>query len=351
MKMVRSRTGCAPAWAAALAVGLVVSARELRADEPHCHCPATAATECVPLLTKIPYVGRLFKTTPCDESCQRIGIDFAGGQQGPKLMFGIGWQSASAECTCDDCKCPAGTCPANCVKADNCVCTNCPCPEGSCPEACVAHVAHSHCCAQQCAEKCAAGSHCCAVQTAEGCAAGKCCIVRVTADEACPTAIVANCQAECADHCVAGKCLPADVRVFHLPAPDRLVDVSRLSAENIRLASQLEAQESIFEERSELLDAMAELSAEKAKLEACLEFQAQHAELVKEMHELYAENLRLKAQADLATERESLLREGLKTALENERLKLQVAELERRLETEAARTAKSPYADSTQTAR
>ena len=359
MKMVRSRTGSVPAWAAAIVLVLVVATSKLRADEPHCQCPVAAAEKCLPLLTRLPYVGRLFRTAGanaecCEDEFERIGVDFdfATGEQGPKLIFGIGYANAGAQCTCEDCKCPAGTCPANCNAANaaanktachntnvnngKCVCTNCNCPEGACPEACAAHVAHSHCCA---------------VQTAEGCAAGKCCIIRVHAEEACPNTSAANCTAECAEHCVAGKCCPCPVgaRVLRLPAPDRLLDVSRLSAENIRLASQLEAQESIFEERTELLDAIAELAGDKAKLEACLEFQAQHAQLVKEMHELYAENLQLKAQANLATERENLLRDGLKTALENERLKLQVAELERRLvESEVARTAKKSNTDSTQ---
>lgn len=92
-----------------------------------------------------------------------------------------------------------------------------------------------------------------------------------------------------------------------------------------------------MERTGELLEALAGVHAEKAKLEAQLETQAQ-------LHELAAENVRLKAQVELAEAKAEVMGATVEMTVENERLKMRLAELEGR-EGKAARTASRPRSE------
>ncbi|HUE72517.1 MAG TPA: hypothetical protein VMP01_16655 [Pirellulaceae bacterium] len=235
----------------------------------------------VPMLDKIPYVGRLFKNSAvkpaCDETVERIGVDF-DFLPGQVIRFHG----------------PLDVCPE--------VCPVCP-------------VA-----ASKDAVKCA-GESC----------------------EACPAKVVATaakCCEKSACGCAGGKCCAAKDIVSKGELSELWEHIAELTAENAAMEATLESQEAILEAtleghgavleaKGEMFESVAELMVEKAKLEAKLEMVEHRDAMLKEMVELHAENARLKAQAELAVQKEELLKAQLTTVLENERLKQRVAELER----------------------
>jgi hypothetical protein len=283
-------------WAASLVlvVGTLTAAR---AGEPKCDCPQQG----VPILTKIPYVSRLFKNVgvahepgcaaaacqqagacpeaSCDNVWERIGIDFEVCPECPEAeVFRFG---------------PVGV--ALGIKADG---------ECCCPYACRCELAC----------KCAPGV-CHAVAT-EAVACGKV--------AACPAA----CEASCAKTCAGNQ-----------PLWEKLVE---LAGEKGAAQAALETHLAAREEQSELLDALVEMAAKAASLEARLEAQTEHARLTEQMLELAVENARLKSQVELAAAKEKLLETTIPVAVERELLARRVAELEEKLSTssEGVRTAR-----------
>ena len=79
----------------------------------------------VPILSRIPYVNRLFKNTPADDGCERIGIDFNfAGQQ---------CQQCVAQESCNACEAACKhVCKQTCEQCD----TLCVRPFGICLETC-----------------------------------------------------------------------------------------------------------------------------------------------------------------------------------------------------------------------
>ncbi len=186
------------------------------------------------------------------------------------------------------------------------------------------------------------------------CAVPNVCSATKTAARNCKTCTDAQCESSAdvacavADHDVrvAEKCL----EIAQMCDGDRIHQccehIAELRAENAALHMTQEARESILEARSELFEAMLELSTEKAKLEARVEMFAERDEMREKLLDLVCENRRLQATVELAEERQTLLKQSMEVALENERLKLHVAELEQRDSTpeKVSRTAKKPRA-------
>lgn len=83
----------------------------------------------------------------------------------------------------------------------------------------------------------------------------------------------------------------------------------------------MEAQTAFHKEKSEMFEMFAEVSMEKAALEAKVASHAQHTEFTKEMLTLVAENARLKAQAEMAEAKLAMVHEMAKLTVENEQLK------------------------------
>jgi hypothetical protein len=303
MNKTWNRARCCALAAAAVAAIIVPSMA--RGEEPA--CPAhTVVVEGVPILGKIPYIGRLFTNVgvceqgcaankacaetkacvewkacpaapacpashPCPAEAERIGIDFDFG-----FPIGEDGQCPLAirlvEFTkCTDCKsaCAGGACEAGVCAAGKCeVATACECPGTKvCCDSCQV-VAKAPCC---CGTKC-------------GCGAG--------------------CQ-----------CGPANVA--HAHGAHRHVGGCPAMFEHLLT-----------------------LTAKSAALEAKLEARTEHAELVSEMLELAAENAKLKAQVELAEAKSEMQQQVLSVALENEQLKTKLAELTSKLENEAVRTAR-----------
>jgi hypothetical protein len=271
---------------AMIAVGLL-AAKLARSEEPRerCELRVNAKIDGVPLLSRIPYVNRLFKTTHAPTECcnevERIGIDFdfeAVPGQVIEFHAPIG--------VCPD-VCPVCPLPGANKTAVNCASEGCPA---------VAFVTAAKCCADS---KCCADGKCCAEGTCKCCAEGKC----------------KCCSAEC---CQVAKDEKTELWEH----------VAELTAENAAMEATLEGHEALLEAKGEMFESLAELMVEKAKLEAKLEMVDHRDSMLKEMVELHAENAKLKAQAELAQQKEELLKSQLATVLENERLKQRVAELE-----------------------
>ena len=276
-------------------------------DEPKaCHCPEAG----VPILSKIPYVSRLFKNvgvaheasceaghcqTPCADQLERVGVDFDFGfgvcQTCPDgvVRFGpieLAVCSEDAACCCKGKECPAA-------------CASCSCPSAG-------KLTVSQCAAE-------GETICLAAKCGEGkCCEAKCCAVAKTSD----------CQ-----------CAGRDELWKHL--------VEMAEAKGAAEAA-LEGRE----EQSELLDALVEMATKGAALEAKLEAQAEQHKLMEQMVELASENAQLKARAELADAKAEMLRETLPIAIEKELLARRVTELEQRLAggDEGVRTARKANA-------
>ena len=294
-------------WAASLllVVGTFTAAR---AEEPKCNCPQQG----VAVLSKIPYVSRLFKI---------VGVAHMPG-------------CTAAECTAAECtagKCPAGPCTASGYTTGNYSATgsaepwerigidfDCP----ACPESEVfrfgpvgvawAVKADADCgCREACrcegACKCTpAVCHAVATESAE-CGAACCKAV----------ACGSTCAAKCAATSAGSQ-----------PTWDKFVAVA---AERAAAEAALKAHLAAREEQSELLDALVEMSVKTASLEARLEAQSEHSRLTEQMLELAVENARLKSQVELAEAKEKLLQTTVPVAVERELLARRVAELEEKL--------------------
>ena len=284
------------------------------ADEPECKCSAAACDVNSPLLTKIPYIGRLFKNVGVVHE-QWIGAD--------------------------------GECPLACAASKTATCTKC----------------STECCA---ATKCSAGKctskdACSAKQTTGCCAAGKnecrasgskCC-----AADACVTAVKA-CQ--CPGKCCGDKCsCPApDEKVACqvsdcpqcLTAPTKIVrffaartqpdanglweHIVELAAERAALTAMVEAQEAAHVEQAEFMEQFAELAVENAQLEAAMAMQAERDEMTQKVLEFATENLRLKAQIELAETKAAFAQQIAEARTEAETLKREIARLEWKSSTE-----------------
>lgn len=262
------------AFVAALAIvaTALLAAKGARSEEPKERCELRFEVKAtgVPLLSKIPYVSRLFKNTEAKADCaaevERIGIDFD--------LDGVSGQVIEFHGPLGVCPETSAVCPLSAVQAAVAKCAS-----GTCPAD--AGVAAAKCCAEV---KC--------------CSEGKC-----------------QCSAEC---CQLAKDEKAELWEH----------VAELTAENAALEATLEGHEALLEAKGEMFESLAALMVEKAKLEAKLEMVEHRDSMLKEMVELQAENAKLKAQAELAVQKEELLKAQLVTVLENERLKQRVAELE-----------------------
>jgi hypothetical protein len=342
------------AWCLAVLSGSLVSLTVARAKEPHCDCPVKVIIheQGVPLLTGLPYIGRLFQsesTACCKETCEQLGVDF-------DFVAGQVWQLPQCEAAACAAACPAEKTTggeARCGKECRCPCsspvTSVSVPAFLCPE--VAAVFNT---------ACEAGCQGCQVKTVSATAAageGKCstncaanCAAKCSAANATAVNVAAACDRDCvsaACACADCQCCRCDAVALHKAAPttnhtacEVWQHIVELATERAAAQTALAAREELHEARSEMFESMAELLVEKGKLEAKLEAASEFAEMMGDVHELVAENAKLKAQAELAAQREGLLRESLQLALENERLKLRVAELER--ENSAERTAAKP---------
>ncbi len=129
-----------------------------------------------------------------------------------------------------------------------------------------------------------------------------------------------------------------------MQVPVKLHDLLGAVAEQAAAAAALEGHESVlaiaeklYDERAETLSDVAELLAQKAKLEATVEYLTEREKWMHEMRELAVENMRLQAEVELAKQREDILRESRELAEENAQLRLELA---RAAQLEAAQTAK-----------
>ena len=171
------------------------------------------------------------------------------------------------------------------------------------------------------------------VACAAACTAAKC-----GADCAC-SAKSAGC--DCDDCRCCQECSGAS-RAKH--DRDSLIEhILEISTEKAALEAVLEAHTSFAEERQEMFESLAELTAENAKLTAKLEFQAEREELHKQFQELAAQNAHLKAEVALTEARVKLMQESFQLAVEKQRLEQRVAELERHALQGNVRTAKQPH--------
>ena len=341
------RTFCAAAWCLAALGGVMVSLSAVRAEEPHCDCPVkiTIHEYGVPLLTKVPYISRLFQPKPTcrGEACEPLGIDFD---------FVIGELHQPPQCE-NAAACPVATaaaCEASCGKDCACPCsapvTSVSVPAFLCPELTAVYNAVCGADCQECQVRTVSGTAAC---NAAACSAGKC-AANCTATKAVAVKTSATCGGNCVDAkcaCTDCQCCTCDSAVARKATPaaghsacELWQHIAELTTQSAMANTALAAREELHEARAEMFESMAELLVEKGKLEAKLEATCKLAEMMDGVHELVAENAKLKAQAELSGQREGLLRESLQLALENERLKLRVAELER--ENDAARTAARP---------
>ncbi|MBC7853185.1 MAG: hypothetical protein IAF94_07095 [Pirellulaceae bacterium] len=226
-------------------------------------CPKCSTVQRgIPILSKIPFVSRLFKNVGADEDqtvapqdFERIGIDFD---------FEV----------CPDCPAPIGISSA--ARSQN---------AGALLFA-VRRAAHA-----QEAAACREPGPCC----------GKECVD------------VSTC---CQDACCPAGCEMAERSGLSW---ERIVE---LTATNAALEATLEAQAEFQEEKSEMMDSFVAILMEKAKLEAQVETHAKQAELTKELLALVSENARLKAQAEMAEAKLALVHEMAKLAIENQNLKV-----------------------------
>jgi hypothetical protein len=266
------------------------------ADEPKCQCPASAAVHevGVPLLSKVPYLSRLFKNVgvavpvcpqECADAVEHIGVDFeftVDGQTGVLQICPVDGPATA----CQVGNCQVGTCQANGCKVAACQAQGC--------QLAVSKVATKGAC--KCAADCCPDGQCC-------------CAAKATSQQ-------------------------AGTREAQLW--EKIVE---LSAGQAAAEAAFEVQSDSLERSSELLEALAEVHAEKAKLEARLEALAETNKIAEQLLELAAENTRLKAQVELAEAKAEVMQATVEMTVENERLKMRVAELEEGGSGKAARTA------------
>lgn len=268
----------------------------------------------IPVLTQIPYFGRLFVTSsnqPEPDNCQietnevleRIGFDFDFFQKNMICSHGalIG-------------------CCVKCNESDNDVCPA------------LGQMAST---AQQLCKKCSDAG---CMHTSAKCGIAAECPVHSNSIAHCAAAEPAKCAD--AEHCTAQVC-------DHHSAACH-AQLAELTAENASLEAALEAKEELMELQSRMFEQVAVLMAEKAELQAELRFteklMEQRERKLHENHDLAVENLRLKSMLEAAAMHQAAEKERLELAFENERLKLKVAELERSHSSEAAKAqvAKEP---------
>lgn len=295
--MPKSVAGCVGLSVVAIFVALGALAR---ADEPKCNGPQAKVQHEVgiPLLTKVPYVGKLFKkVTVVNHEAE------ASPAEHSIFQFEIGLAGPAA---CE--ACPAVGKAIACGK-DGCQVR---------PIKIAGPDAASHCAADcQCGGQCACGEQC-------SCAAE------------CPVAKLAVCK--CGAGCAATHTRTA---IHHHHAHwEQIVELTAAAA---AAEARLEASEQTVEITHDALEALSELAAEKAGLTARLEAQIEHGKLAETLMELAVENARLKAQVELAEAKAAVMQQTVEMAVENERLKMRIADLEHhRAEGKAARTAAKP---------
>ena len=284
------------------AVMIVALAALARAEEPKCKCPeATAVDVGVPLLSKVPYVNRLFKKV----TVVHHGVEAPAVEQA-QFQFEIGLAGPAA---CE--ACPAGKAAA---------CGTAACGKDGCLvrpiKVAVPALGINHCAADcACAGECACAKQC-------------------SCEAACPAVKVAaaRCGAGCGAH---------HHTAHHKEIVDQIVELTAAAA---AAEARLEAREESLETTAELLQALAELTGEKAGLAARLEAQTEYHQLAEKLMELSAENARLKAQVELAEAKAAVMQQTVEMAVENERLKLRVADLEQHGD-KPARTAAKPRSE------
>ncbi len=290
------------AWTVAL--GMLAVAAVAVAEEPKCQCPATVTRheEVVPILSKVPYISRLFKnvaivTPPC--------------ATGECAVAGHGTQ-------------------ANCTQAK--------CADGNCP-AVTTHIIER---IGVDFDVVAAGKEC----EGQACPVGKLTVCDVAACKA-----IAVAEKACDAACCEGKVCACESKVATTACPcsksaakiDALWEkIVELSAGQAAAEAALEVKEDTLDRTAEMLEALAEVHAEKARLEAKLELQEGQTELLGKLAEMAAENAQLKAQVELAEAKAKVMEHTVEITVENERLKMRLAEIEKQPETRAARTAAKP---------
>jgi hypothetical protein len=290
--MPKSVAGCVGLFA----VSIVALAALARAEDPKCKCPEAAAAQVgIPLLSKVPYISRLFKNA----TVVHQGVEGAP-EEHAVFQFEIGLAGAA------DCEaCPAGKAAA---------CATAACGKDGCLVQPI-KLAVPTLGISTCAADCACDGTCA-------------CAKQCSCEGACPAKVAtAKCGANCDAHSHA---------IHHKAIVDQIVELTAIAA---AAEAKLEAREESLETTAELLQALAELTGEKAGLAARLEAQTEHHGLVEKMMELAAENARLKAQVELAEAKAAVMQHSVEMAVENERLKMRLADLEERGADKPARTA------------
>ena len=232
----------------------------VRAAEPPACPKCSTAERGIPILSRIPYVNRLFKNVgPAQDAkvspqdFERIGVDFE---------FEI----------CPDCPVPLNISSAACTQSAG---SQLLAVRRASHQQAPAPCCEKACCENGCGEDCAEGSPCCRA-----------------------------------------SCETAERRGLSW---ERIVE---LTAKNAALEASLEAQTAFHEEKSEMMESLAEMAIEKAKLEVQVETLTQQSQITKEMLALISENARLKVQAQMAETKLTVVHEMAKLAMENEQLKL-----------------------------
>jgi hypothetical protein len=289
-------------WCVTSLATVFVVAGLSRAEEPACPCPSAAAhPTATPVLSKLPYLNRLFITLGLDGQGRVVRQVSGSGDWLPQI-------------------CPAGQAlfTAKDVRVECEV-------NGDCRTCTITKTATAT------GSECACGTDC----AATNCANCKCqsCACESKADEA-------SCGQDCGVLVVKReiKQLPEG-----LPCPFMLMEkIASLMAEKAAAEAALQARQEADERIEGLIETVAELLADNAALDAKLESQTEHAKLHEKLADLAAENARLKAHVELAAERADLHRGSLMLSLENERLKQRLVEIEDKQASEAVRTSARP---------
>ena len=265
--------------------GITLLSTAARGDEPACP-KCSAAQKEIPVLSRIPYINRLFKTSAAKcEDCQseqfeRVGVDFDFDVQ-----------------VCENCPPPASA-----SKTSRPIVARWFVVEGeNQPRLCLETRSVSKADFQRFQTEpkvLACEPPTCAAPT---CKAGNC---------------VAGTIAAC---CAAPCCDEACERSANVLSQESVIEIY---AENAALKATLEAQSAFHKEKMEMIEMLAGLTAEKAKLESHLEALVQQNQATKETLALMSENARLKAQVEAAETKLNIVHEMAKLAMENEQLKL-----------------------------
>jgi len=231
-----------------LIFSLAIAASTL-AEEPACPCPNRGAHEVgVPMLSKIPYMSRLFKNVGVAEpACSKGTCEVR--QIGVELELTAGEQPADAKvCRAGQCEvCPALACQVAATGA--CTCPGKCCPDGQC--SCAAKACTADCCASA---KSAAKEHALWEK-----------IVDLAAGKAAAEAAL-------------------EVQEDSLERTGDLLEaLAGVHAEKAKLEAQLETQAQLHE-----------LASENARLKAQVELAEAKAEVMRATVEMTVENERLK---------------------------------------------------------